>query len=33
MGTITTADGTKIFYKDWARASRSSSATAGRFGR
>jgi hypothetical protein len=31
MGTVTTTDGTEIFYKDWAQASRSSSATAGRF--
>ena len=30
MATITTRDGTEIFYKDWARASRWCSATAGR---
>ena len=30
MGTITTTDGTEIFYKDWGRASRSCSATGGR---
>ena len=30
MPTVTTKDGVEIFYKDWGRASRSSSATAGR---
>ena len=30
MGTITANDGTEIFYKDWARGSRSCSAMAGR---
>ena len=30
MGTITTTDGTEIFYEEWALASRSCSATAGR---
>jgi non-heme chloroperoxidase len=33
MGMVTTTDGTEIFYKDWARASRLSLATAGAFGR
>ena len=32
MGTITTTDGTDIFYKDWGSASRSVSAMAGPFG-
>ena len=30
MTTITTKDGTSMFYKDWSRGSPSSSATAGR---
>lgn len=30
MGTITTTDGTEIYYKDWGPADPSCSATAGR---
>jgi hypothetical protein len=30
MGTATTANGTKILWKDWGAASRSSSVTGGR---
>ena len=33
MSTIATKDGTEIYYNDWARASPSSSATAGRSAR